>query len=149
MLKNKLLKMLGKHMPGNRIRVWLFRKCGYEIGEKVYIGEDLIVIDDLEGRRTKLRVGDRASISPRVTFVLQSAPNCSRIRPHVTVRFGTVTVGRDAWIGTGAVVLPDIEIGDGAIVASNSVVTKSVPAYTVVGGVPARAIKSVEVPWKT
>ncbi len=149
MLKTKLLKLLDKHMPGNGIRVWLFRQCGYEIGEQVYPGEDLIVIDDLEGRRTKLRVGDRASISPRVTFVLQSAPNWSRIRPHVTVRFGTVTVGRDAWIGTGAVILPDIEVGDRAIVASNSVVTKNVPAYTVVGGVPARTIKSVEVPWKT
>jgi acetyltransferase-like isoleucine patch superfamily enzyme len=60
-----------------------------------------------------------------------------------------VTVGEDAWIGTGAVILPDIEIGEGAVVASNSVVTKNVPAYTVVGGIPAKAIKTVEVPWRT
>ena len=147
MLKNKILKLLGKHMPGNGIRVWLFRRCGYEIGEQVYIGEDLIVIDDLDGRRTRLRIGDRASISPRVTFVLHSAPNDSRIRPHVQERIGMVTVGRDAWIGTGVVILPNIEIGEGAVVASNSVVTKNVPAYTVVGGIPAKAIKTVEVPW--
>ena len=149
MLKNKILKLLGKHMPGNGIRIWLFKRCGYDIGDQVYIGEDLIVIDDLDGRRTKLRIGNRASISPRVTFVLHSAPNDSRIRPHVKERIGTVTVGEDAWIGTGAVILPDIEIGEGAVVASNSVVTKNVPAYTVVGGIPAKAIKTVEVPWRT
>jgi acetyltransferase-like isoleucine patch superfamily enzyme len=148
-LKNKILKLLGKNMPGNAIRVWLFRRCGYEIGEQVYIGEDLIIIDDLEGSQTKLSIGDRASISPRVTFVLHSAPNSSRIRPYVNERIGTVTVGKDAWIGAGAVILPNVEIGEGAVVGSASVVTKNVSPYTVVGGVPARVIKTVDVPWRS
>ncbi|MBN1304191.1 MAG: 2,3,4,5-tetrahydropyridine-2,6-dicarboxylate N-acetyltransferase, partial [Anaerolineales bacterium] len=54
-----------------------------------------------------------------------------------------------AWIGTGSVILPGITIGEGAVVGANSVVTKNVEPYTVVGGVPAHFIKRVDVPWRT
>lgn len=147
-LRKKFLKLIAKHIPGNGIRVWLYRRCGYDIGKEVYIGEDLIVVDELEGTSTKLCIGDRASISPRVTFVLHSAPNLSRIRPHVNEKRGWIIVGKDAWIGTGAVLLPDMEIGEGAVVGANSVVTRSVPAYSIVAGAPARHIKEVSVPWR-
>lgn len=50
-------------------------------------------------------------------------------------------VGNDVWIGNGAVVMDGVHINDGAIVASRAVVTKDVPAYAVVGGVPARVLK--------
>jgi len=53
----------------------------------------------------------------------------------------TVVIGNDVWIGTGAQILLGVKIGDGAIVAAGSVVTKDVPPYTVVGGVPAKVIK--------
>ncbi len=147
-LRKKCLKLIAKHIPGNGIRVWLYRRCGYDIGKEVYIGEDLIVIDELEGSATKLRIEDRASISPRVTFVLHSAPNWSRIRPHVNEKKGQIIVGKDAWIGTGAVLLPDVEIGEGAVVGANSVVTRSVPAYSIVAGAPARRVNEVNVPWR-
>jgi phosphonate metabolism protein (transferase hexapeptide repeat family) len=52
-----------------------------------------------------------------------------------------VTIGNDVWIGHGAVIMPGITIGDGAVIGANAVVTKDVPAYTVVGGVPARVIR--------
>jgi maltose O-acetyltransferase len=121
--------------------------CGYFIGKQVYIGEDIIIIDDLGDSKFNLSIGDRASISPRVTFVLHTQPNDSRIVPYVNSHKGSINVGADAWIGTGAVILPDVIIGEGAVVGANSVVTKSVPPYTVVGGVPARTIKKVNVPW--
>lgn len=50
-------------------------------------------------------------------------------------------VGNDVWIGTGAVILRGVEIGDGAIVASGAVVTKDVPPYAIVAGVPAKIVK--------
>lgn len=53
---------------------------------------------------------------------------------------GTITIGNDVWIAANAVVLQDVSIGDGAVVAAGAVVTKSVPPYTIVGGVPARTI---------
>lgn len=55
---------------------------------------------------------------------------------------GDTVVGHDVWFGYGAMILPGVRIGNGAIIASGSVVTKDVPAYAVVGGNPARVIRS-------
>lgn len=52
-----------------------------------------------------------------------------------------VTIGNDVWIGHGAIILPGRTVGDGAVVAAGAVVSKDVPAYTVVAGVPARPVK--------
>ena len=54
---------------------------------------------------------------------------------------GDIVVGSDVWIGYEAVILSGVTIGDGAVVGARAVVTKDVPPYTVVGGVPARPIK--------
>jgi maltose O-acetyltransferase len=125
--------------------------CGYIIGNDVYIGEDFIIIDDLGDTQSQfnLCIGDRASISPRVTFVMHTQPNNSRIVPYVNSHKGSIIIETDAWIGTGAVILPNVTIGEGAVVGANSVVTKSVAPYTVVGGVPAHFIKEVIGPWSS
>ncbi len=54
---------------------------------------------------------------------------------------GDTIIGNDVWIGYEAVIMPGVKIGDGAVIAAKSVVTKDVPPYTVVGGNPARPIK--------
>ena len=54
---------------------------------------------------------------------------------------GDTVIGNDVWIGYEAVIMPGVEIGDGAIIASKSVVTKNVLAYTIVGGNPAKEIR--------
>jgi acetyltransferase-like isoleucine patch superfamily enzyme len=149
-VKKKLLKLIAKQLPGNGLRIRLLRMCGYIIGKDVYIGEDFIIIDDLGDAHStfNLSIGDRASISPRVTFVMHTQPNESRIVPYVNSHKGSIAIDSDAWIGTGAVILPGVKIGEGAVVGANSVVTKSVAPYMVVGGVPAHKIKDVNVPWK-
>jgi maltose O-acetyltransferase len=149
-VKKKLLKLIAKQIPGRGVRVSLLRMCGYIVGDSVYIGEDFIIIDDLSDGKSEfnLSIGDRAAISPRVTFVMHTQPNESRIVPYVNSYKGSITVCADAWIGTGAVILPNVTIGEGAVVGANSVVTRSVPPYTVVGGVPAHKIKDVNVPWE-
>ena len=53
-----------------------------------------------------------------------------------------MVIGNDVWIGDKATILPGVTIGDGAVVAANAVVTKDVPPYSIVGGNPARVIKS-------
>ncbi|WP_161497108.1 CatB-related O-acetyltransferase [Pradoshia eiseniae] len=55
--------------------------------------------------------------------------------------FSNVRIGDNVWVGADAYIMNDVEIGEGAICAAGSVVTKNVPPYAIVGGVPARVIK--------
>ena len=54
---------------------------------------------------------------------------------------GDIVIGNDVWIGYEAVIMPGVKIGDGAVVGTRAVVTKDVPPYTIVGGVPAKPIR--------
>lgn len=67
-----------------------------------------------------------------------------RTPPHLDQlpRKGDTVIGNDVWLGRNCVVMPGIHIGDGAIIAAHSIVTRDVPPYTVFGGNPARFIKS-------
>jgi len=142
----KVLKLLVKQMPMYQLRAAMLRWCGYAVGKDVFIGEDLIIIDE-PSDRGMVSIGDRVAISPRVTLVVSSRPNLSRIAPYVLVKHDPITIENDVWLGTGVVVLPGIKIGEGAVVGANSVVSRDVSPYTVVGGSPARAIREVSVPW--
>lgn len=141
--KKKILKLLAKNLPGNGLRVKLLRSCGFQIGEDVYIAEGLIIAEILKDNRKKLIIGDRVAIAPRVTLLTSSDPNYSKIRPHVKCINGTIVIQEDAWVGTGAIIYPDVTIGNGAVVNAGAVVTKDVPSFTVVGGVPAKEIGKV------
>lgn len=57
---------------------------------------------------------------------------------------GPVIIGKHVWIGDKATILPGVTIGEGAVIGANSVVTKDVPAFSVVAGVPARIIKAID-----
>ena len=140
-LKKKILKPFARIMPLSKLRVFLFRLCGYSIGKDVFIGEDLIISDNIHDKN--VFIGNRVSIGPRVTLVTSSAPNLSMIRPYVKVVNGKIRIEDDAWIGAGAIILPNVTIGRGAVVGAGAVVTKDVPPYTVVVGVPAREIKKL------
>ncbi|WP_330202809.1 CatB-related O-acetyltransferase [Cyanobacterium sp. Dongsha4] len=54
---------------------------------------------------------------------------------------GDIIIGNDVWLGYNATIMPGVKIGDGAIVATNSVVTRDIPAYHIVGGNPAQIIR--------
>ena len=87
--------------------------------------------------RVGIVVGDYVNISPEVYIVtLQHEPN----DPFFACKGGEVIIDDYVWIGVRAIILPGVHIGEGAVIAAGAVVTRDVPAYTIVGGVPARQI---------
>lgn len=84
-------------------------------------------------------------LGPRVLFIgddhVFNIPGCPIIFSGRPSELRPTFIGRDAWIGADSIVMAGVKVGDGAIVAANSVVTKDVPAYTIVGGSPAKVIK--------
>jgi acetyltransferase-like isoleucine patch superfamily enzyme len=65
----------------------------------------------------------------------------AKFAAHARETVRRVTIGSDVWIGRSAIVLPGVQIGDGAVVGAGAVVTKAVPAYAIVAGNPARIIR--------
>lgn len=143
-IKKRICKYIAKHFPLNKVRIWGLRRCGYKVGRQVYIGEELHVTDQLENIETKLFIGDRVSIAQRVTIILDSDPNWSILAEKIKPVRGVVKIENDAWIGAGVILLPNITVGEQAVVGAGSVVTKNVPAFTVVAGNPAKIIRSIE-----
>ena len=140
---NKLGKSLAQHFPYNVIRVIGLRICGYEVGEKVYIGQDLIVASIISENSCHLRIGNRVAIGPRVTILLSSDANWSRLTEIIPSIKSTVVLEDDSWIGAGVIIMPGITIGKFSIIGSGAVVTKNVDPFTVVAGVPAKLIKKL------
>lgn len=138
----RILKLLVKNFPAYQIRRNLLRAAGYTVGENVYVGEDLIIIDELNDKGY-LRVGNRVALAERVTLVISSRPNFSRFSGIVPSSHGPIVIEDDAWLGTGVIVLPNITIGEGAVVGAGSVVNRNVPPFTVVAGVPAKPIRKL------
>ena len=123
----------------------LLRWCGFEIGRDVYIADGLMIVEELADRGN-VRIGDRVSFAPRVTLVTSSHPNHSRIAAVAPTAKGPIVIEDDAWIGAGAVILPGVRIGRGAVVGAMSVVTSDVPELTIVAGQPAKEIRRLAAP---
>lgn len=144
-LRKKLVKRWVRFIFLPALRPPLLRWAGYSVGTQVYIADGLTIVDELADRDT-VTIGDRASLAPNVTLVASSHPNASRIRPVAPVQAGPVVIEADAWIGAGAVILPGVRIGRGAIVGALSVVNRDVEPLGIVAGQPARSIGRVPTP---
>lgn len=114
---------------------------------KEIFGEDFIF--------DKLEIGKFCSIGSGASFILagnqghnhkwiSAYPFDKEIFPNAKSGFETkrdTVIGNDVWIGTEAIIMPGVKIGDGAVIGTRSVVTKDVEPYTIVGGNPAKVIK--------
>lgn len=143
-LKTKVGKLLAQFFPYNRIRIYGIKLCGFKVGKDVYIGQDLIVASIISENSCNLIIGDRVAIGPRVTILLSSDANWSNLMNKIEPIKGEVVLENDCWIGAGAIIMPNVTIGNSAIVGSGAVVTKNVDPLTVVVGVPARMHKKIE-----
>lgn len=142
----KILRWLGAHHPDNRTRIKFFKATGVSIGEGTNITPGLIVNDGYSGLCS---IGQRVSIATNVCIVIDSNPNNSKLASHPYVKdhllvTAPVTIEDDVWLGTNAVILPGVTVGRGAVVGAGAVVNQDVPAYSVVAGVPARVIRTLD-----
>jgi acetyltransferase-like isoleucine patch superfamily enzyme len=140
----KSAKRVAGGFPLNGIRVRALRSAGYRVGHSVYIGEGLHVTDELFSDVCSLSIGNRVAIAQRVLIILASHPNESTLKTVVEPVFGHVVIEDDAWIGAGAIILPNVTVGEAAIVGAGAVVTKDVAPRTIVVGNPAQPLKSVD-----
>jgi acetyltransferase-like isoleucine patch superfamily enzyme len=119
----------------------VFLKCvatgaSLDVGDHVFIGAGT-EIDVL----LSVAIGAHTLIAPGV-FITDHGHRRGRERrlDEQGNESAPVVIGTDVWLGARSVVLPGVTIGDGAIVGAGAVVTKDVPAYTIVAGVPARKV---------
>lgn len=105
--------------------------------------------------RERLVIGKFVQIANGVKFITSSANHPmgglttypfrifdpSTMADYLDLPFSDTVIGNDVWLGYGAIVMPGVNIGSGAIIASGSVVTRDVPPYTIVGGNPAAVIR--------
>lgn len=107
-----------------------------KIGKNVFINFDCVFLD-LGG----ITIEDNVQIAPKVSLLSEGHPISSENRHSLTV--GHIHIKKNAWIGANATILQGVTIGENAIVAAGSMVSKDVPDNTIVGGIPAKIIKTI------
>jgi len=104
--------------------------------KNVFINHDCTFLD-IGG----ITIEDEVLIGPKVSLITESHPLNPEERKALLVK--PVVIKRNAWIGAAATILPGVTVGENAVVAAGAVVSKDVPANTVVAGVPAKVIKTI------
>lgn len=96
------------------------------------------------GVRGDIEIGDNVIFGPRVNIFSENHNFDSLEVPikHQGVTKDRTVIGSDIWIGANVSIMSGVTIGDGCVIAAGSVVTKDVPAYSVIGGVPAKILKN-------
>jgi maltose O-acetyltransferase len=133
-----LRELLGRVGPGASIEPPFFCDYGSNIrlGERFYANTGCVVLDcDI------VEIGARVKLGPNVQLLAVSHPLDASERASELEYGEPITIGDDVWIGGGAIILGGVTIGDRAVVGAGSVVTRDVPADTVVAGNPARPVR--------
>lgn len=107
-----------------------------KIGKNVFINFDCTFLD-LGG----ITIEDNVLIAPKVSLLSEGHPISHVDRQSLVP--GHVHIKKNAWIGANATILPGVTIGENAVVAAGAVVSKDVPNNTIVGGIPAKVIKTI------
>lgn len=113
--------------------------CNVKLGKNFYANFNLTLLDC-----TLITFGDDVLLGPNVCFTTATHPTDPTLRKQAVEYAHPITVRNNVWFGANIIVLPGVQIGDGAVVGAGSVVTKDVPANTVVVGNPARVIKHLK-----
>lgn len=118
--------------PGNPFQLLTIgRNCSFNLEWMVDLG-------------APVTIGDSVAFGPRVLLLTQTHDATSPLRRSGALVARGITIENGVWVGGASVILPDVTIGAGSIVAAGAVVNRDVPPHTLVGGVPARPIRELE-----
>lgn len=107
-------------------------------GNNVYCNFGVTMVDD-----THIYVGDNTMIGPNVTVATAGHPILPELREKGYQYNAPVRIGRNCWIGAGAVILPGVCIGDNSVIGAGSVVTGNIPSDVVAVGNPCRVLREI------
>ena len=107
-------------------------------GSHVYANFNLTCVDD-----THIYVGDYTMFGPNVMIVTAGHPIWPKLREQAYQYNMPVRIGKNCWIGAGAIILPGVTIGDHVVVGAGSVVTKDLPSDVVAVGNPCRVLRKI------
>ena len=107
-------------------------------GSGVYANFHLTLVDD-----THIFVGDRTMFGPNVTVCTAGHPVLPELREKGYQYNAPVCIGKNCWIGAGAVILPGVTIGDNTVIGAGSIVTRDVPSDVVAVGNPCRVLRKI------
>ena len=107
-------------------------------GKGVYANFNLTLVDD-----THIYVGDYTMLAPNVVLATAGHPILPELRPLAYQYNMPVHIGKNCWLGAGAIVLPGVTIGDNTVIGAGSVVTKDIPANVVAVGNPCRVLREI------
>ena len=107
-------------------------------GKNIYANFNLTLVDD-----THIYVGDYTMFGPNVTVATAGHPILPELREKGYQYNAPVHIGRNCWIGAGAVILPGVTLGDNVVVGAGSIVTKDLPSNVVAVGNPCKVLREV------
>ena len=107
-------------------------------GKYVYANFNLTMVDD-----THIYVGDYTMLGPNVTIASAGHPILPELREKGYQYNMPVHIGKNCWIGAGAVILPGVTIGDNTVIGAGSIVTKDIPENVVAVGNPCRVLREI------
>ncbi|WP_445454315.1 acyltransferase [Flavobacterium sp. 25HG05S-40] len=111
-----------------------------EVGEGCYFGLNTIV----EGYNARVTIGNQVSFAQNVNLMSGSGPNASKVMQQLfPIEKGPVSIDDHSWIGASAIIMPNVSIGKYCIVAANSFVNQSFPDYSIIGGTPAKLLRTL------
>ena len=115
---------------------WGGKHCYF--GKDVYANFNLTLVDD-----TYIYVGDGTMFGPNVVVASAGHPILPVLREKAFQYNMPVSIGKNCWIGAGAVIVPGVSIGDNTVIGAGSIVTKDIPANVVAVGNPCRVMREI------
>ena len=107
-------------------------------GKNIYCNFGTTMVDD-----THIYVGDYTMFGPHVTVATAGHPILPRLREQAYQYNMAVHIGKNCWIGAGALILPGVTIGDNSVIGAGSIVTKDIPCNSVAVGNPCKVIREI------